>query len=253
MELHQELDVKNYGTYLHDNELLNVVYTEETSHPRMEAYRLMTVLDPKYDINDLETSATELALYKRIDEIVSKKEDVYLREGDLYDTTTVFTSLALLWNIKQCSDLGWKVMSSCDGTDGVMCNNNQTILFGCMNINRYGEKQFRPFLMAVGVGEREEVFEVLLVAFQKYSRKLFGIIDITFLGGESSDHSHSFINGLLIAFPTSQPMQCYPVRLLVFSFALLLTLCSSAANFFSFIFLYCSLCVLVYVCIELIN
>jgi hypothetical protein len=92
MELHQELDVKNYGTYLHDNELLNVVYTEETSHPRMEAYRLMTVLDPKYDINDLETSATELALYKRIDEIVSKKEDVYLREGDLYDTTTVFTS-----------------------------------------------------------------------------------------------------------------------------------------------------------------
>jgi hypothetical protein len=72
----------------------------------MEAYRLMTVLDPKQDMNDLETSATELALYKRIDEIVTRKDVVYNREGDIYDTTTVFTSLALLWNIKQCLDLG---------------------------------------------------------------------------------------------------------------------------------------------------
>ena len=121
------------------------------------------------------------------------------------------SSLALLWNLQLCKLIDFKVMASCDGTDEVLSNNDQTLILGCISINRYGKKSFRPFLLAIGRAEREEIFDVLLVAFLKYARRIFGIINPKFQGGEVSDHSLAFVNGLITAFPEDKKHQCYPV------------------------------------------
>ena len=139
-----------------------------------------------------------------------KKRQVEKEEGDYYDTTTVFTSLALLWNMKQCHDLDFKVTASADGTDKVTSNNYQTMMFSDHSINERGTKQFRPFIFILAPGEREEFFIIGLIALLKYSRLVFGIIKIEFLGGIVSDHAAAFVNAICIAFPKSNPNQCVP-------------------------------------------
>ena len=95
----------------------------------------------------------------------------------------------------QCEDLEWKVAGAADGTDGMTCNNYQLLSFGAIHVNKYGVKQFRPLFYVLGVGEREEVFDVGLLAFLRYCRLLFGITSIQFEGGLSSDHSTVFTSG----------------------------------------------------------
>jgi len=209
--LHDEAKVKEFGTQLYDQNKLRVAYTEDTTYPRFEAYRCFTVLDPKQIQSDKNTSATENQLYKRIDDLVAKNRRKYINEGNIYDTTTVITSLALLWNVCEMKRHSFKIMASCDGTDALLPNNDQTLMFGCFSINRYGKRSFRPIIVAIGRGEREEIFCVLLVALQKYSRLLFNIVDINFVGGVTSDHSYAFVNGCRIAFPNTNTHQCYPV------------------------------------------
>ena len=176
--LSSESQVQQYGCDLHDKTLLKVIPTEDTPHPRREAYRLMTILSPEIDASDDGVSEPEKNLLKRINYLREKKKKQYKEEGDVLHTTTVFSSLALLWNIVCCRDLEWRVTGTADGTDAMVCNNYQLLVFGVNSVNAKGVKQFRPIFFVLGPGEREEVFEIGLLAFLKYSRLLFGIENI---------------------------------------------------------------------------
>ena len=82
-------------------------------------------------------------------------------------TTMVFSSLALLWNIVRCRDLEWRVTGTADGTDDMVCNNYQLLVFGVNSVNAKGVKQFRPIYFVLGPGEREEMFDIELLAYLK--------------------------------------------------------------------------------------
>jgi hypothetical protein len=209
-ELHTEIDLQQFGSIMHDRNQLKVISPPETSHPRAEAYRSMTILDPMPLEDDDGRTLVEDQLYERINTIRSTKKDVEKTEGNFFDTATVFSSLALLWNIKQAQDLDFVVTAAADGTDKMVCNNFQTLIFGVININTSGVKSFRPLFFVLSPGEREEMFEIGVLAFLKYSRLLFGIVNIHFKGGIVSDHTGVYVNSFNLAFPESLPMQCYP-------------------------------------------
>jgi hypothetical protein len=95
-------------------------------------------------------------LYERINSIRNAKRDVEKTE-DFFDTTTIFSSLALLWNIKQAQDLDFVITAAADGTDKIVGNNFQTLIFGVININRAGTKSFRPLFLVLSPGERRDV------------------------------------------------------------------------------------------------
>jgi hypothetical protein len=128
----------------------------------------MTVLDPLPLEDDKGRTLIEDQLYERINSIRSTKKDVEKTEGNLFDNTTVFSSLALLWNIKQAKDLDFVVTAAADGTDKMVCNNFQTLIFGVININKAGVKSFRPLFFVLSPGEREETFEIgVLIPIKK--------------------------------------------------------------------------------------
>jgi len=204
-----EQQLKEYGQQLHDEKKLRVAQTVGVEFPRQEAYRLFTILDPSR-IPGCAISPAEERLYLRLSVLRKKKDKVEREEGNYFDTTTVFTSLGLLWNMQQCKDLEFKVTASADGTDKVTSNNYQTMMFGVHSINEYGTKQFRPFIFILAPGEREEFFIIGLLALLKYSRLVFGIVNVEFMGGIVSDHAAAFVNAFLIAFPKSKPNQCVP-------------------------------------------
>jgi hypothetical protein len=77
----------------------------------------MTVLDPLPLEDDKGRTLIEDQLYERINSIRITKKDVEKTKGNLFYTTTVFSSLALLWNIKQAKDLDFVVTAAADGTD----------------------------------------------------------------------------------------------------------------------------------------
>ena len=216
--LKTEVMVQEYGKELFDENLLQVIQPTDGTSPRENAFRFMTILKP-YDALDKKISTEETNLKCRIDFLTTKgpKKQQYEKEGNVFHTTTVFSSLVLLWNIVQCEDLEWKVAGAADGTDGMTCNNYQLLSFGAIHVNKRGVKQFQPLFYVLGAGEREEVFNVGLLAFLRYCRLLFGITSIQFEGGLSSDHSTVFTSGFYLAFTTSLRLQCFTHILRKFS------------------------------------
>jgi hypothetical protein len=72
-------------------------------------------------------------------------------------------------------------------------------------------RSFRPLFFVLIPGEREQTFEIGVLAFLKYSRLLFGIVNIHFnKGGIVSDRTGVYVNSFSLAFPESLAMQCYP-------------------------------------------
>jgi hypothetical protein len=85
-ELHTEVDVQEFGSSLHDPNLLKVISTPETSHPRAEAYRCMTILNPLPLEDDNGRTLIEDQLYERINSIRSTTMDVEKRKQLFFRT-----------------------------------------------------------------------------------------------------------------------------------------------------------------------
>ena len=115
---------------------------------------MMTILDPLPDVGDSGITQREKRLLHYIQTCISGKQTQYQVEGDTLHTTTVFTSLGLLYNLCMCKQLKWKVMASSDGTDNTTNNNWQLLTMGCFSINSKGVQQYRPFFFVLAPGER---------------------------------------------------------------------------------------------------
>ena len=130
--LEKEADVKNFGQYLFDENLLSTTGADGfNGNMRENAFRFMTILDGRKDPSDLNCSTSELRVYKRIEELQKKKK---LDDTEVWGKTVVFSSLALLWNIKQCADLLFEVSVSCDGTSQIFANDYHLMNFGCFSV-----------------------------------------------------------------------------------------------------------------------
>jgi hypothetical protein len=203
-----EEEVQRMATRLYDEGKLKVFATEGIDSVRTNVYRMMTVLDPTLDDTDTGTTDREKNLSHYINECIMKKVQQEKIEGSTYDTTTVISSVALLFNICMCEQLEWKLMASSDGTDNITSNNWQLLTFGVFNLNEHGVKSFRPFAFVLSPGERQETFGLCVLAVLKYARRLFGITDINIKAGAVSDCTEVFTNVYGIAFPNSKKEQC---------------------------------------------
>lgn len=112
-----ENEIQRHGVTLFRNGNLKVFDTNDVTNKEKNAYRMMTVLDPTVNVNDTFCPDNEVNLLNYIEEKIQKKKYVESYEGSTMKSTTVFSSLALLWNLCQCHSLEWKVMASADGTD----------------------------------------------------------------------------------------------------------------------------------------
>ena len=59
------------------------------------------------------------------------------------------------------------------------------------------------------LGERQESFGLGCLAFLKYSRLLFNITNIDFVGEATCDCTEMFTNIYHIAFPSTKRLQCH--------------------------------------------
>jgi hypothetical protein len=206
-----ETDISAYGSELFRNNLLQVIKPYNIGLDETKAYQLMTVLRPFKEIWDDHQSREEKELTQKIEELIKSKKSFYekQKEGCPRDTTTVFTSLALLSNILYCRNLQWRVQGAANGTNGTVQNTYQLLTFCAISVNNQGTSQCHPLLFALAPGERQETFAITMLAFLKYCRLLFGITNIAFHGGLVSDHSSVFTTPFGIAFPSSPRVQCY--------------------------------------------
>ena len=133
-----ESDTQQLGRDLMDKNLLKVFPTSLVTYKRENAYRMMTILDPLPDDDDMGITSRETNLFRYIQSCIAKKEEQLKVEGSTYHTTTVFTSLGLLYNVCMCKTLEWKVMVTSDGTDHTTNNNWQLLTMGCFSINEKG-------------------------------------------------------------------------------------------------------------------
>jgi hypothetical protein len=60
--------------------------------------------------------------------------------------------------------LDFVVTAAAEGTDKMVCNNFQTLIFGVININTSGVKSFRPLFFVLSPCERKETFEMGVLA-----------------------------------------------------------------------------------------
>ena len=118
-----EDEIQQHGLTLYRDGNLKVFDTNDVTNKEKNAYRMMTVLDPTVDVDDTFCTDNEVNLWNYIQEKIHKKKNVESYEGSTMKSTTVFTSLALLWNLCQCHSLQWKVMASADGTDRKLIGN----------------------------------------------------------------------------------------------------------------------------------
>ena len=146
-------------------------------------------------------------MHERIQFLKDKDGDTV---PDPWDSTLVFSSLALLWNITFCHTLDYNVTASSDGTDHILCNNHILLNFGVHSINESGTRSFRPLFYAVAPSEKEIYFAIAMVTFLKCVRRLFGLQDFPFNGLIVSDCTGVFVNVFLMAFPSCLLGQCYP-------------------------------------------
>ena len=89
-----ESSLQRLGGYLFDFGQLKLLPTKNVTEIKRNAFRLMTILNPKVDVSDSNTSEPEKKLYTFIEKCRVKCPALEEREGNPYDTTTVFSSLA---------------------------------------------------------------------------------------------------------------------------------------------------------------
>ena len=84
--------------------------------------------------------------------------------GDLnsvWEKTTCFSSLSLLWDLKQCEALDFEVTGSADGAANTVANDFKILNFGCFSINKKGIRSFRPFIYLLFPAEVEIYFAIV--------------------------------------------------------------------------------------------
>ena len=131
-----ESNLQTLGEFLFDPGLLKLLPTKGVTEIKRNAFRLMTIFNPKEDVLDSNVLESENSFYKFIEKCRDKCPVLEETEGNPYDTTTVFSSLGLLWNIKQYEINQFDVPISADGTDHTMSNNYQLLHFGIFNRNK---------------------------------------------------------------------------------------------------------------------
>ena len=208
-DLTEEENLKLFGASLYREENLKPVFSEMVAPLKYkdDAYRSMIVLDGTPDPSDLSRSPAEDRLYNRIEQL-QKQSDT--PDIPAFAETTVLSSLALLWNVKECKKLGFEVTGSADGAANMVSNDLKFLNFGCFSVNKKGQRLFRPFMYVVCPGESELYFAIGMVTLLKYVRLLFGINKLSFKGLIVSDHAGAFVNVFKLAFPDSDEAQCYP-------------------------------------------
>lgn len=140
--------VINLSNEMYRSSHLKVFATRGVTNIENNVHRMMTCLDPTQDPNDEGTSNEEKTkLYSEIDKWRKESEAVKIMEGDPFALTTVFSSIGLLWNAKQCDMLEWKIPCSADATDQTLSNNYLLCAFGC-------------HFYVLGPGERKIVFGI---------------------------------------------------------------------------------------------
>ena len=207
--LSTEVEVKEFGSKLYDSEHLKTFAIEKIKDKRSQCHRFFTVLDGSIDPteNDELRSPAEKKIYQRIAFLQKKHKGKYTAA---WEQTTVFSSLVLLWNLKQCADLDFCVTASADGTAKTHANDYKLLSFGCFSVDeRKSGIIFRPFIYIICPEEAEIFFAIGVCALLKYARRLFGITKVHFKGGVVSDHAASFVNVFKEA-DLGVPMQCYP-------------------------------------------
>tara|TARA_B110001450_G_C17666146_1_gene499611 strand:+ start:1239 stop:4214 length:2976 start_codon:yes stop_codon:yes gene_type:complete len=201
--------VINLSNEMYRSSHLKVFATRGVTNIENNVHRMMTCLDPTQDPNDEGTSNEEIKLYSEIDKWRKESEAVEIMEGDPFALTTVFSSIGLLWNAKQCDMLEWKISCSADATDQTLSNNYVLCAFGCHSRDVWGTKSFRPFFYVLGPGERKIVFGIGMVAFLKYIRLLFNLKSIKIKGPCISDRCGVFVSVFSIAFPGCSLATCW--------------------------------------------
>ena len=208
-DLNTEDNVKLYGKSLYRDEKLQPVFSKLVTplNQESDAYRSMIVLDGSPEKLDNSCSLAEVRLYHRIAELQQKCVSPNV---PAFTKTTVFSSLALLWNVKECEKLGFHVTGSADGAANMVANDLKFLNFGCYSVSKKGTRSFRPFIYVICPGESELFFAIGMVTLLKYVRRLFGIDQLSFKGLLVSDHAGAFVNVYRLAFPDSVAAQCYP-------------------------------------------
>ena len=135
-----ENEIQKHGRTWYREGNLKVFDTNDVTNKEINAYRMMTVLDPTIDIDDTVCSENEINLWNYIQQKIQRRKNVESYEGSTMKSTTVFTSVALLWNLCQCHSLKWEVMASADGTDSkLICqkyykySSGQTLISMCLH------------------------------------------------------------------------------------------------------------------------
>ena len=174
------------------------------------AHQLLTFLDGTRDTSEHDSSLShaERKLYERIQELSEKDVGV----GSPWVKSVCFSSFAMLWNLKQCEQLDFKVTASSDGTHNIAASEHVLLNFGCFDVKpKLGSvRSFRPFIYIICPTESELYYSICVVTFLKYVRRLFGLRDLHFKGMLVSDRTNVFVNTWKIAFPTSITAQCFP-------------------------------------------
>ena len=91
-----------------DKNLLKIIPTTKVTRHQDNAYQMMTILDPLPHVGDSGITQREIRLFTDFESCFSGKKNQYQVEGDTFHTTTVFTSLGLLYNLCMCKQLKWK-------------------------------------------------------------------------------------------------------------------------------------------------
>ena len=174
--------------------------------PKLVRHKLFTVLDGRPDPFERDQlSEAEKKLHERIDFLAD-------RDGinDPWAKVICHTSLALLWNLKDCASLDFNVMGAADGTHSTTATGEMLLVFGCFDVKCHTfVRTFRPFIHIVCPVENELYFSIMVVTLLKYARRLLGLSDFNFHGMLVSDRAEAFVNTWKNAFPHSKPAQCF--------------------------------------------
>ena len=154
-------------------------------------HKLFTVLDRRpgpFERDQL--SEAEKRLHKRIDFLAD-------RDGINHPWAKAIchTSLALLWNLKDCASLDFNVMGAADGTHSTTATGEMLLVFGCFDVKcKKHVRTFWPFIHTVCPVENELHFSIMVVTLLKHAQQLLGLSDFNFHGMLVSDHAKAFVN-----------------------------------------------------------
>ena len=145
---------------------VNVSDLDPDDDPELVRHKLLTVLDGERDAHDGDPlSNAETRLHDRIKHL-AQRDNV----DNPWSKLLCYTSLALLWNLKDCAKLDFKVMGAADGTHGTTASGEKLLVFGCFDVKcKTNVRTFRPFIHAVSPVENELYFSMMVVTLLKYA------------------------------------------------------------------------------------